>query len=86
MSETVPNRTTIPRPDHTHWECKKPLQSGMRCSERMPMSVNICTKCGRPRGNNCVALTKEGHILGNRIDVEGGEEVWLYNVMSNGYR
>lgn len=50
----------------------------------MPMAVGTCTKCGRPRGNNCIALTEEGHVLGSRIGEEGGKEVWLYTVVPNG--
>ncbi|PTD11880.1 hypothetical protein HYE67_008083 [Fusarium culmorum] len=34
MSETVVNRTTSIRPDHTRWECKRTLQDGMRQRDR----------------------------------------------------
>ena len=84
MSETKPKRTTQPRDDHTHWICGRVLAEGSRCQAKMELKDDVCSECRSPRGRTCNAVNESGETLGSWIDKEGGKDVWLYLVVSNG--
>lgn len=50
----------------------------------MELKDDVCSECRSPRGRTCNAVNESGETLGSWIDKEGGKDVWLYLVVSNG--